>query len=214
VAADIKAKQYDFNRAQLKTFQTAAGIKPDTIYGNDSWGALAFFLGSSGTAPRALYKPTTPTPYPWATEAGQGAAQPAAAPTIVTPAKPAPQSSAATVSPAPAPASPAPAVAPAPAPTVSTAPPSGPTPPPGFDATKARNMAKQVANNLTSKGPQGYSHDLLKQFQLAAGIAADGLYGGGARGALIYYGVPRPPQPYFKPTETAPYPWASYLGAA
>lgn len=186
LAKHIAAKQYDFNRAQLETFQTAAGLTADGVYGNDSWGALLYFTSD---APRALYKPSTPTPYAWGSFVARGAAQPAPA------AAPAPI---ATVTPA---ASPAAALAPESADV-------GPVPPPGFDPKLAKSMAKNVAKNIDAN-KSSYSRPLVRNFQTAAGLEPDGIYGGGTRRALIFYGVERPAQPLFKPTTTpAEYLWA------
>ncbi|HKY36467.1 MAG TPA: hypothetical protein VJN18_11040 [Polyangiaceae bacterium] len=195
IAAQLRAKQYDYSRPQLKTFQTAAGLTSDGIYGNDTWGGLLYFTTE---APRALFQPTTPTPYPWAALI-RASPPPPAEPAPAPAAAPAP-----VVQVGPVPAEPAPAIA---------APATGPQPPAGFDAKKARNMAKQVTANIDSKG-KNYSNSLLREFQKAAGITADGLYGGGSRGALIFYGIARPPQPLFKPTATAPYPWEAQAKAA
>lgn len=187
VASNIASKQYDFDRSLLKKFQAAAGIDADGIYGNDSWGALLYFTSA---APRALYQPNVPTPYAWGPWVTRSAP---AAPSSSTPA-------------APAPAAPVAPVAPA----VDV----GPVPPAGFNPTSAKKLAKQVAANIDSKGVN-YSQAQLKQFQTAAGIASDGLYGGGSRRALIFYGIARPPQPLFKPTATpATYPWEAQAKAA
>lgn len=199
MAAQLRSKQYDYSRPQLKSFQTAAGLTADGIYGNDTWGALLYFTTD---APRALFKPTAPTPYPWAALIR---ATPPAPPPATAPMAPAP-------APAPAPRvelGPVPAAAPAPA---QPAPAAGPQPPAGFDPDKARKLAKQVTANIDSK-QRNYSNALLRDFQKAAGIAADGLYGGGARGALIAFGIARPPQPLFKPTTTQPYPWQAQIRA-
>jgi hypothetical protein len=45
----------------------------------------------------------------------------------------------------------------------------------------------------------------MRAFQTAAGLKPDGVYGGGTRGALVYYGAPRAPAPLFAPTTTIPY---------
>ena len=58
---------------------------------------------------------------------------------------------------------------------------------------------------LATKGPSAYSRTDVKLWQTHAGLTADGLYGGGTRGALIYYGVANPPRAYFKPVETITY---------
>lgn len=85
-------------------------------------------------------------------------------------------------------------------------------PPTGYDPVKARNLAKQVAANVQNR-QYSYSRDLVKQFQRFAGIADDGgLYGGEVRGALIFFGVRRPPVALFKPTETIAYKWANWGG--
>jgi len=194
VAKDIKTRQYDFDRAQLKRFQAAAGLTPDGVYGNDSWGALLYYTSD---APKALYKPSAPTPYQWgqwvmlsAMNAPQG---PSSAPQTVREPEPVDLE----LDEPPAAALPVDV---------------GPVPPSGFNPTSARKLAKQVSANIDSKAKL-YSRDLLKQFQTAAGIAADGLYGGGSRRALIFFGVPRPAQPLFKPTATpAEYPWSKQAG--
>lgn len=85
------------------------------------------------------------------------------------------------------------------------------TPPSGFDVSLARTLAPRVNDNLASKGIERYDRSLLKQFQRAAGISQDGLYGGGSRGALIFYGIPNPPRPFFKPVTTSPYPHTRYI---
>ena len=208
MATQLRTKKYDYARASLKAFQRAAGVTADGIYGNDTWGALLYYTSS---APRALFKPTTPTPYPWAYLAQ------ASAPAIkIGPAQlaPAPAPAAPAIAPAP-PAPPIPELpplpAPAPPPDVAPAPaPAAAQPPAGFNVPSAKKLAKQVAQNINEKG-RLYSNKLLKDFQVAAGITADGLYGGGSRGALIALGIPRPPQPLFKPTDTKPYPWQDRL---
>lgn len=188
VSRDIAKNGYNFSREGLRAFQRAAGVAVDGVYGDDSWGALLYFTSD---APKALYKPNLPTPYPW----GKWVSA-------------APSSSSSVVSKAPTAAVDAtPPTLPAPPDTAANV---GPLPPAGFNPATARKLAKQVAANLDSKGKANYGRDLMKQFQTAAGIDADGLYGGGTRRALIYFGVARPPQPFFKPTATPPdYPWAA-----
>lgn len=84
-----------------------------------------------------------------------------------------------------------------------TAPPrAGVTP---GDAAQARRLAPRVRHDLATRGRQRYDRALLTQFQSAAGIPADGLYGGVTRGALIYYGETSAPRPYVAPLETVPY---------
>jgi peptidoglycan hydrolase-like protein with peptidoglycan-binding domain len=91
-------------------------------------------------------------------------------------------------------AAPAPAqahAAPAPAPS-STA----------FNPTTARILAAQVEKNLRNP-PAGnvynYDRKLMASFQKAAGIAQDGIYGGGTRAALLYYGAKNAPAALFAP---------------
>ncbi len=187
LARQLAAKGYDFDRAALRAFQTAAGLEPDGIYGNDSWGALLYFTSD---APRALYKPSEPTPYVWGPFVARSAATPARAPAPV----------------------PIAAVAPAAAPAAATAPTEradvGPVPPPGFDPKLAKSMAKNVSKNIDTN-KSSYSRPLLRNFQTAAGLEPDGIYGGGSRRALMYYGIDRPPPALFKPTATpAEYLWA------
>lgn len=178
-----------YNRGLLKTFQVAAGIAADGLYGGGARGALIFY--GIANPPEPFFKPTATAPYPWtpyiAKQLGVQPASKAAEKTAVKPlssGKPAP---------------------------VAASTLAGKTPPKGFDPVTAKKLAPQVNTDLVNKGRDKYSHALLRSFQVAAGIAADGLYGGGARGALIFYGVKNPPAPFFKPTATAPYPWAGYL---
>jgi hypothetical protein len=158
---------------------------------------------------RALQEdPTPPAPAP--------APGPAPAPAPEPPAPP-PDPEPDPTPPAPAPA-PGPAPAPAPEPEepeppidepIDEPPAPAPTPqyPAGYDPAKARKLAKQVASNV-DRTEYSYSRQLVKDFQKFAGIDIDGHYGGETRGALIHYGVPRPPRALFKPTETVPYRWA------
>lgn len=72
----------------------------------------------------------------------------------------------------------------------------------------ARLLAAQVEKNLRNppaKNIYNYDRKLMAQFQKAAGLKQDGLYGGGTRGALVYYGVPNAPKPLFNPKTTIPY---------
>lgn len=73
------------------------------------------------------------------------------------------------------------------------------TPAPGtFNEAQARELAPRTAYNLRNRGSRRYDHDLLRRFQRAAGLEADGLYGGSTRGALIYFGVRNPPSPFVR----------------
>lgn len=82
-----------------------------------------------------------------------------------------------------------------------------PPPPDGFDPKKATRLAPAVQKDVSSKD-YNYSRDLLKKFQTAAGIGADGIYGPGSRGALIFYGVKNARKALFDPEKkgTVPYP--------
>ncbi len=93
--------------------------------------------------------------------------------------------------------------------TLPPATPTADTPPEGYDPIKAKNLAKQVASNITNRGVN-YSRGLLKDFQRFAGIQSEGIYGGESRGALEFFGVRRPPRALFKPVETVPYRWATW----
>ncbi len=84
-----------------------------------------------------------------------------------------------------------PAVAPAAAPT-------------GYNPTLARTLARQVVTDVRSKS-YNYSRQLVGQFQQAAGIKADGIYGGQTVGALKFYGADRAPKALFSPTAEVPY---------
>ena len=100
---------------------------------------------------------------------------------------------------------------PAPTPQTPTtpAPSSASAAPDGFDPQLAKTLAPQVETHLRQmlqkKTKYDYSRKLVSDFQRAAGIAVDGAYGGGTRGALIYYGASRAPGPFFKPTNTIKY---------
>lgn len=74
----------------------------------------------------------------------------------------------------------------------------------GYNETLAKKLAPQVESNIVAK-KSNYDHTLLKNFQTAAGITADGIYGGGTAGALRYYLGHAPPKPLFKPTIEQPY---------
>jgi hypothetical protein len=192
-----------YSHQLLKKFQLVAGITQDGIYGGGSRGALIFY--GIQNPPKPFFKPTATQPYPWtpAIHAQLQAAKPQASkPQAAKPASKPPASKPASKPPTSKPS----------APVAATTLASG-APPAGFDILAARALAPKVAADLL-KGIGKYSHALLAQFQRLAGIAQDGLYGGGARGALIFYGIKNPPQAFFKPTKTTPYVWQSYIAAA
>jgi len=86
--------------------------------------------------------------------------------------------------------------------------PKAPQPPP--NAVKALDLAPRVASDIFERG-RNYSRDMLAAFQAAAGIAADGLYGGQSAGALMFWleqsGSPliAPPEPIFGAKAIQPY---------
>lgn len=87
------------------------------------------------------------------------------------------------------------------------APPGTPAPT-GYNATQARALAAQVVANmrkLPAAKRYDYDRNLVAAFQRAAGLKADGIYGGGTRGALIFFGQANAPKPLFAPTSTTPY---------
>lgn len=196
VAEELRTRKYDYSRATLKGWQRVAGLPQDGHYGGATYGALDHFV--PGKAPPALFKPTAKQAYPWAHLALTPIL--ASAPVPVPIPTPGP--------PAPSPSELGPELAPAPPPP----PDGGDGPPAGFNVPTARRLAKQVANNITNK-KYDYSRQLLRDFQRAAGLTADGLYGGTTHGALIALGVPRPPSALFKPTASVPYRWSSQAAA-
>ena len=191
--ANLKAKKANYDRTLLKQFQTAAGLTPDGLYGGYSAGALRYFLGHA--PPKPLVQPSIEKPYTLPAVA----AAPAAAPYV-------PQHEV-LLAPAPAPV-PAPAPAPAAAPVPEVLPATG------VNTATALALAPQVAADITAN-KFNYNRPLLQHFQQAAGVLADGLYGGGSAGALRYYLHAAPPKALFAPTIEKPYsPPAGAPGAA
>ncbi|UJR87307.1 MULTISPECIES: peptidoglycan-binding domain-containing protein [Sandaracinus] len=74
----------------------------------------------------------------------------------------------------------------------------------GVDLALARRLAPQMGAEIARQGFV-YSRQKLQRFQRAAGLQADGLYGGTTRGALVYFGVRNAPAPLFAPRETVSY---------
>lgn len=74
----------------------------------------------------------------------------------------------------------------------------------GVDLRQARRLAPRVAEDVRSRR-YSYSRDRVREFQRAAGLAADGEYGGATRGALVYFGVSDAPSALFRPTATVRY---------
>lgn len=83
--------------------------------------------------------------------------------------------------------------------------------PPGYNRTEAQMRAAQLSPYLMSMASLGkkkynYNRTLVRSFQRAAGIAVDGSYGGGTRGALVYFAPALSfPRPFFAPTTTVAY---------
>lgn len=80
-----------------------------------------------------------------------------------------------------------------------------PAAPEGYDPIIARATAQALSDHLRSRGPRRMNRRLVTAFQKVAGIRADGWYGGQVRGALIYYGVTNPPNPFTGPNRTVEY---------
>lgn len=120
-----------------------------------------------------------------------------------TPPAPAPVEAAPTPEPIPiVPQVPIEVVAPTPVPVIEN---GAPEVPAGFNPEEAQDGARDMSKYIAARG-FNYSRPRLRAWQLLAGIAPDGLYGGGTRGALLYYGVTSPPSPLFAPRTTSPYP--------
>ena len=105
------------------------------------------------------------------------------------------------------------------APTVATSPPAASAPEPAppeassspqspsegeLDLSLARRLAPQVAEDIRTRS-YSYSRQRLRDFQRAAGLTADGQYGGASRGALVFFGVRDAPRALFAPTRTVRY---------
>lgn len=74
----------------------------------------------------------------------------------------------------------------------------------GVDLRQARRLAPRVAEDVRGRR-YSYSRNRMREFQRAAGLAADGEYGGATRGALVYFGVSDAPPALFRPTATVRY---------
>lgn len=179
----------------VAAFQKIAGLTPDGIMGNATRKAAA---DAGVTFPKRPAAPAAPAALavvrPAVAAPATAAPPPAAAPVVVQPVMKPAAKPATVVAPQVAP-TPAAALSPAPQPSAA---------PVGYDPALARTLAPRVEQELRTK-KYGYSKPLLAQFQRAAGIAPDGVYGGGARGALVFYGQPRAPGPFFKPLQTVAY---------
>lgn len=76
----------------------------------------------------------------------------------------------------------------------------------GYEPMLAYTLAPKVDADLRAKA-KNYDRVLMRQFQSAAGnLSVDGDYGQRTRGALIFYGVPVPPNNVFgDPTAVVPF---------
>lgn len=84
---------------------------------------------------------------------------------------------------------------------------------PGYDPDRARALAGPLARRLRTARPGQYRGN-IREFQTAAGLVADGIYGGTTYNALRYYGIAasslarphQPPSPDDPRAEYAPRP--------
>lgn len=72
-----------------------------------------------------------------------------------------------------------------------------------YDPDRARSLAGRLASTLSRSRPGEY-RSRVRDFQRAAGITADGYYGGRTYNALRYYGIQSPPAPHQPPSPDAP----------
>jgi len=207
---DIAAHKFQYDRNLLKQFQAAASLEIDGKYGGRSAGGLQYFTGKPPPPP--YYDPKTIITYrpPGMSQAVQASqttipqGTPAPIPTRAAPVRAIPRKSVPTT--------------PHRAPLPRTAP--GAPPPVESLVTPlakrlalAKLLAQAVYDDLSTKnvmqlGMRAYDQDLLKQFQTAAGIHIDGIYGKESAGAMNYYiqkyvhtpNVGARPKPYTPPT--------------
>ena len=132
-----------------------------------------------------------------------GPSTPAASTVTPPPPPPAPSTPAAPYTPAvpETPAAPPPGAVATPEPVTSPTTEAPPTPATAstYNPTRARSLASRVAENIRSRG-YSYNRADVRSFQEAAGLTADGIYGGTTRAALVHFGVRRPPSALFAPT--------------
>lgn len=100
-------------------------------------------------------------------------------------------------SPVPAP-TPAPVPPPVVAPPATPAPLQDPVPEPLWNLDAMQELARRIAADIRSKR-HNYNRSVLRGFQEAAFLAADGIYGPASRGALIFFGVDNPPAALYDP---------------
>ena len=68
----------------------------------------------------------------------------------------------------------------------------------------AAGLAVKVAQEINAKG-KAYDRNLVREFQRAARLGVDGLYGGSSAGAVLYFTGKAPPAPIFPPMQIKPY---------
>jgi translation initiation factor IF-2 len=235
LVSNLISRKYDYDRALCKSFQKAAGITADGIYGPATRTELAKYVAA---APAALFKGAAPkgTPAPAAKKPPlpkkplgsppapvylvpgtppKGGAVPGSAPKGATAPKPGNKPPAKKVAkplppgarkPPPLPV--VPKVPPVPVASVKASPvlePNRGSTPAGYSPATARARARGIAAHLAKKGPASYSRAELATWQKQAALKPDGLYGGSSRGALIFYGVADPPRPFSAPVATLQY---------
>lgn len=74
---------------------------------------------------------------------------------------------------------------------------------PKFDESKARKLAPALAKHITAK-KYDFSRQSLRDFQTAAGLAPDGIYGPKSEGALRYYNNGTAPRALANPKKLPP----------
>jgi peptidoglycan hydrolase-like protein with peptidoglycan-binding domain len=197
VFADLAAKRFNYDRNLMKQFQTAAMLVVDGKYGGRTAGAVQYFTGKM--APPPHYDPKTIVAY---RPPGLGAPEPAivqAPPKKVVSAKgvPAIPASAAFTPEAMAAVK---AVAKGEQPMTPVPPMADPAKAAAIKAALERgDLAKKIGEvvfediaawaklNPIQRAQKGFDRELLKQFQTAAGIKVDGLYGKQTAAALQYF---------------------------
>lgn len=224
LATSVRERQYDYDRSLCAEFQRAVGIDSDGIYGPVSAQNLAkytaappaLFKGAKGAvlkdiataAAQAYVRSQQKTGYapPDAVgasdedelagdltdedEEGPPPADNSPLPPESAPIELVPYTVSASAAPGPAQSTPRPSNLPA-----------------GYDPASARRSARAIAAHLKRAGKANYDRRLFGQWQTAAGLVPDRVYAGGARGALLYFGVSPldVPPPFFPPFDTRPY---------
>jgi peptidoglycan hydrolase-like protein with peptidoglycan-binding domain len=170
VAESVKARGQAYDRAVVRAFQQAADLTADGIYGPKTAGALKWYTGELvppiGGGALAPYAPKLDAP---------GKSDP----------KPTPSKT-----PEPRPAPKTPEAKPTPTPTANSDGKAAPLPTAVVRDTarldRAAALAKRVADNLKLPAAS-YDRALITEFQRAAGLKADGIYGPKSAGAIKWY---------------------------